>query len=91
MRRVLVPVLVAVLLAPAGASAGWGGLSAFAVTSPSEAGVALGSSGRGTVLVADTGPIPPQLVESRKLLAHCRDHGIVADMPYARRELFLGT
>jgi predicted nicotinamide N-methyase len=32
----------------------------------------------------------PQLVESRKLLAHCHGRGITADMPYVQRELFLG-
>lgn len=32
----------------------------------------------------------PQLIESRKLLDYCREHGITADMPYIRSELFLG-
>ncbi len=32
----------------------------------------------------------PQLIESRKLLEHCRAHGIVADMPYIRGEIHLG-
>ena len=45
----------------------------------------------GHVMVMNYNEDSPQLVESRKLLAHCREHGIVADMPYARRELFLGT
>ncbi|WP_256561516.1 hypothetical protein [Pyxidicoccus xibeiensis] len=31
----------------------------------------------------------PQLVESRKLIAWCREHGISADMPYGQAEHFL--
>lgn len=31
----------------------------------------------------------PQLIESRKLLAYCKDKGIVADMPYIKAELHL--
>jgi len=32
----------------------------------------------------------PQLEEARKLLAHCKAHGIVADMPFIQREILLG-
>jgi L-ascorbate metabolism protein UlaG (beta-lactamase superfamily) len=33
----------------------------------------------------------PQLVESRKLLEYCRTRGITADLPFARREIFLAA
>jgi L-ascorbate metabolism protein UlaG (beta-lactamase superfamily) len=33
----------------------------------------------------------PQLVESRKLMAYCRSHGIDVGMPYVRDELFMNS
>lgn len=32
----------------------------------------------------------PQLLEARKLLAHCQEQGLAAGMPYGQAELFLG-
>ena len=32
----------------------------------------------------------PQLIEARKLLEHCRQHELKAEMPYCRDEFFLG-
>jgi L-ascorbate metabolism protein UlaG (beta-lactamase superfamily) len=31
----------------------------------------------------------PQIIEARKLLAYCKDHNLVGEMPYLRGELFL--
>jgi L-ascorbate metabolism protein UlaG (beta-lactamase superfamily) len=31
----------------------------------------------------------PQIIESRKLIEHCRGHGLASDMPFIRGELFL--
>ncbi|HEX4423590.1 MAG TPA: MBL fold metallo-hydrolase [Kofleriaceae bacterium] len=43
------------------------------------------------VMVMNYQDSSPQLIESRKLLDHCRSHGITADMPFAQRELQLGA
>jgi hypothetical protein len=32
----------------------------------------------------------PQLIEARKLLAHCQEQGLVSAMPYGQAELLLG-
>ena len=43
----------------------------------------------GHVMVMGYHENSPQLVESRKLLAYCAEHGIRADMPYVQAEYFL--
>jgi hypothetical protein len=43
----------------------------------------------GHVMVTNYTEASPQIVEARKLLAHCRNNGIVADMPFIRGEFLL--